>query len=65
VLHELYEEGYTMILTKHDSFIYPNFIEIGNTDIKDVILNRLFVILGDIFSYRKKTYPHNVAHFEK
>jgi len=65
VLLELYEEGYTMILTKHDSFIYPNFIEIDNTDIKDVIHNRLFVILGDIFSYRVKTYPHNVAHFEK
>jgi len=63
VLHELYEEGYTTILTKHDSFIYPNFIEIDNTDIKDIILIRLFVILGDIFSYRVKTYPHNVVHF--
>jgi len=63
VLQELYEEGYTTILTKHDSFIYPNFIEIDNTDIKDIIFNRLFVILGDIFSYRVKTYPHNVVHF--
>jgi len=63
VLHELYEEGYTMILTKHDSFIYPNFIEIDNTDIKDVILIRLFDVLGYIFSFKVKTYPHNVAHF--
>jgi len=63
VLQELYEESYTIILTKHDSFIYPNFIEIDNTDIKHIILIRLFVILGDIYSYRVKTYPHNVVHF--
>jgi len=60
ILKELYTEGHTYILTKHDSFIFPD-IQTNDRPIIDVILNKLNDTLGDIFNYKVKTYPHNVA----